>query len=366
MKMLQFRIRIERGLVAALLLLLTLQLTACRDDAKAEVCGQGEAYVIGGAELCMYEQAIVIETGFKCPKERPHRYDRENCTVCSDRELTESELSEADEAYRAEETACVSGQGRITSQESGPCPGTGSVTWTYDDVGNILTLTESHISSSSTCNSGSHTTSWTYDAAGNRISQTLNGKTTAWTYTYDADGNILTKTDERGLVTTFTYDADGNRLTTTGPYGDIWTYTYDADGNLLTEIDLDGNLTTYTYDADGNRLTEAHATWTITWTYDADGNMLTETQQTLADGEVVETYTYTYTYDADGNMLTATAPFASDSGVDPARWVTTTWTYDEAGNKLTQVDDYEGNTTTWTYECPAAGEGMSTPYKNLP
>jgi len=100
--MLQFRIRIERGLVAALLLLLTLQLTACRDDAKAEVCGQGEAYVIGGAELCMYEQAIVIETGFKCPKERPHRYDRENCTVCSDRELPESELREADAAYRAD------------------------------------------------------------------------------------------------------------------------------------------------------------------------------------------------------------------------------------------------------------------------
>ena len=52
------------------------------------------------------------------------------------------------------------------------------------------------------------------------------------TYTYDADGNVLTEI-VNGTTTTFTYDADGNIATATRS-GIVYDFTYDSDGNLLT------------------------------------------------------------------------------------------------------------------------------------
>jgi len=52
------------------------------------------------------------------------------------------------------------------------------------------------------------------------------------TYTYDADGNVVTETIN-GTTTTFTYDADGNIDTATRS-GIEYQFSYDADGNLLT------------------------------------------------------------------------------------------------------------------------------------
>jgi YD repeat-containing protein len=63
-------------------------------------------------------------------------------------------------------------------------------------------------------------------------------------------------TDALGRVTTFDYDGLGRTTAVTLPDPDgggalaapAWTYTFDAVGNLLTETEPLGNVTRYEYD----------------------------------------------------------------------------------------------------------------------
>jgi RHS repeat-associated protein len=106
----------------------------------------------------------------------------------------------------------------------------------------------------------------TYDAAGRRQSLTVNGVTTH--YSYDAAGQLTGFSRSDGRQASYDYDAAGNRKSlrrglqatpfVSGPLDQLLsaggtTYAYDADGNLVGRTDAAGS-TTVTYDAE-NRLT---------------------------------------------------------------------------------------------------------------
>ena len=106
----------------------------------------------------------------------------------------------------------------------------------------------------------------------------------------------------------YTYDANGNVLTDTNQDGQ-WVYTYDADSQLTQAVftpnaaDPDGltaqNLQ-YAYDAAGNRISET-VNGVVT-TYRVN-NMNEYTSSTTAG-----VGTTTYQYDADGNLTSALSP----------------------------------------------------------
>ena len=68
------------------------------------------------------------------------------------------------------------------------------------------------------------------------------------TYTFDADGNLKTQT-ENGVTTTYTYDIENRLIGVTKP-GESWAYSHDALGNRVGATH-NGQTTRYVTDPTG-------------------------------------------------------------------------------------------------------------------
>ena len=142
------------------------------------------------------------------------------------------------------------------------------------------------------------TVSMTYDVAGNQTSLSDPDAGTS-TYTYSADGILLTQTDGRGVETKFFYD-DLGRIKSKQVGMSTINYTYGTTGveNLrLVKETLDDKTVEYTHDEFGRVLTESRTvgdkgTYTFTHSYNAQNQL----SQTVYPGEL----TVSYQYDENG------------------------------------------------------------------
>ena len=198
----------------------------------------------------------------------------------------------------------------------------------------------------------------TYDASGNLLTRTDSlGRLT--TYTYNSFNEPLAITDARRVTTTNTYDARGNLTSTSTPCSSCTptaaqatTYTY-ADplhpGDVTAMTDADGKTWKYGYDAYGDRVSTADPLGDkSTSTYNPDGWLLTTVSpRGNAPGANPTSYTTTYSYQ---DPVTHTVDQFGDARTitDPLGHVTT-YGYDPDRNK-TSVTDPDGNTTTYTYD----------------
>ncbi|KQV47585.1 hypothetical protein ASE26_23505 [Duganella sp. Root198D2] len=147
-------------------------------------------------------------------------------------------------------------------------------------------------------------TTFSYDAAGNVLTKTLqattdatgtagfnavlSGKPQVWTYTYDNFGHVLTAKGPRtgvNATSTFTYDAQGNLSTQTNAAGHVTTYSnYDANGRAGRITDPNGLATDLSYTARGWISTVTVGSETTSYDYDGAGQV---TQVTLPDGSAI-------------------------------------------------------------------------------
>ena len=177
----------------------------------------------------------------------------------------------------------------------------------------------------------------TTDANGSQgFSATASGSPRTWTYTYNANGSVLTINGPRtdvSDVTTYTYytntDADfgkrGNVATITNAAGHTTSITaYNAHGQPLTMVDANGLRTTMTYDARQRLKTRTAGSETTTYDYDFAGQL---TKVTLPDGSFLS-----YSYDT-AHRLTAMQ--------------------DNLGNKIAYTLDAMGNRTVEEVRDPA-------------
>ncbi len=149
---------------------------------------------------------------------------------------------------------------------------------------------------------------YTLDAAGRLTSEARawGSSTDTLTYSYTNDDQLtgVTHSNSSFAAETFGFDANGNRNTSGYATGagnqttsdGTYTYAYDAEGNLVSRTAIaGGNTTTYSWDT-RNRLTSVvqtvgGTTTTTAYTYDALNRLIkvavngTTTRETLYDGQ---------------------------------------------------------------------------------
>jgi YD repeat-containing protein len=273
------------------------------------------------------------------------------------------------------------------SEEEAPgAPGGNSryTTFTYDNLNRMLTSsvlgakTGYWNGSSWAQETSAITTQYQYDANGNvvKLTDPLNGTTFSY---YDALGRKTAQVDAENYITTWTYNAEGNVLTehrydykvpaptstTTAPTptpnatNDRVTYfTYDLNGNRLSETRSTvlvhngaGAHTTvqaaiyYAYNGLGQVVRKTEATGDfVDYVYDAAGRLTVESRKAYQDftGAWV-TPTVDYYYNGVNNLSRTRQRGSGDSAER-----VTIYGYD--GDKLRWVADAEGNYRYYWYD----------------
>lgn len=218
---------------------------------------------------------------------------------------------------------------------------------TYDLVGNLVTQSRATASGDRVSQ-----TVYTYDLLNRKETETDPLGYTV-TYGYDDVGNLLSVKDKRNNSTTHTYDELDNRVTTTDPNGDSLSFEYDLVGNRTKETDKKGHVTARAYDV-LNRETrvERNDLVILQNEYDEVGNLITETD---AKGNVTvrvydsanrvielsreESSLTRYAYDRMGNRTAECDPESR----------ATNWRYDVRGRQIFAINNL-GQTTTYAYD----------------
>ncbi len=212
-------------------------------------------------------------------------------------------------------------------------------TYTYDGEGRVATMTRP-IGNRAGQIPAAHTWSYTYDADGNEITRSFPGIGTTST-TYDEQSRVTAVTDPLGRMTRTEYDAEGRVSARVDPGGRRTETTYDALGRAVSTKDPLGHVTTTEFDALGRRTARVTALGNrTTWTYDPDGRV---TSVVDPRGNTVnqnpDDYKTTFTYDQAGNPTQAQDPLGHQ----------TTTSYDNAGRTV-GVTDANGNVTGYGYD----------------
>jgi YD repeat-containing protein len=117
--------------------------------------------------------------------------------------------------------------------------------------------------------------------------QTLAGAELSALSTYDAAGNLLSRTDPEDARATYAYDGRGRRTRVVDPDLGEHRLFYDATSNLVAHAYPDGKTARFTFDLAGRSLTEDHdgdgkPEVTRTWDTNTD-----DSRDALARGKLV-------------------------------------------------------------------------------
>jgi RHS repeat-associated protein len=174
-----------------------------------------------------------------------------------------------------------------------------NTTYVYDSLSQLLTVL--HKAGTVTLDG----TGYTYDNAGNRTAKTNYLSNITEQYTYDPTYQLTQVTQGATTTESYSYDAVGNRLSSLGmsPYvynssnevtsTSAATFSYDGNGNMVTKADSSGT-TTYNWDFE-DRLTSVvlPSSGTVTFKYDPFGRRI---QKTSSSG------TTNYLYDGANSI----------------------------------------------------------------
>jgi RHS repeat-associated protein len=205
-------------------------------------------------------------------------------------------------------------------------------TVTYDANDNIVGKTDPY----------NYKTSFAYDEL-NRLEEKTEPQGSARTrYGYDVLGRLASVTDPRNLVTSYTNNWLDHPDKITSPDTGVTVKTYDAAGNVKTSKDARGQTTTYEYDALNRQVKATHADGSvIIFGYDQGANGKGH-RTSMSD----PTGTTSWTYDGHGHVIGRTQTVGAVT-------LTTSWTYDATTGRLTGMTYPSGYKILYTYDAGA-------------
>ncbi len=133
---------------------------------------------------------------------------------------------------------------------------------TYNTLGELTNYSASYTTT------GIYNAAYSHDALG-RITQkveTVNGVAATYGYSYDPAGRLSAVSKDSAPFSTYSYDSNGNRTAHTGP---SVSASYDAQDRLTSY-----GANTYSYTANGELLSKTNGTGVTSYQYDALGNLL--------------------------------------------------------------------------------------------
>lgn len=263
-------------------------------------------------------------------------------------------------------------------------PAVGCTTYTYDNMGRPLTVTDGdgrvttkHYDPDGnvdfSVDADNNRTSYTHDPAG-QLTVTSRPDTTTVKSNYWPDGTVEDQIDAANSDTHYAYDSLGHLTGVTDPNNRVTGYTNDAVGNLLVRSDpgVSGCVTSsttkgctiYTYDAanevTGINYNDPGVTPNITAvSYDGNGRRTSMTEQ--VHGSTTNTVASTWAYDSLGRTTSATDINSKTSGYTydnrsnltsityPGATGTVNRAFDPAG-RVQSISDWLGNTTSYSYD----------------
>lgn len=270
-------------------------------------------------------------------------------------------------------------------------------TYLYGEAAHVSTTSNSGVSYANALTgiideNGKRYANYNYDASGRAYSETLaeGADATSLVYTVDGSGNptFTVVTEPNGTARTYNFTTVLGVVKSTGqnqPAGSgcsatASNLTYDANGNVATKTDFNGYLTQYGYDTnrnlettrteglngDGTSRTEARTittSWHPTWRLP-----LVETTYNGATASGTPIYKITRSYDTHGNLtqITETDPVRSRT-----RTTNTSYTYSSIASGLIVQKVVDGaradvnDITTYSYFDANATCAASTNYPNI-
>lgn len=210
-------------------------------------------------------------------------------------------------------------------------PGTNDNSYTYNAEGKLLTAGNSDAA-----------ITFTYDSTYRVKSETLNGKTTNYTYNAANGKRYIAYPGGRGIEENYNYR---NALTAIKEGGSTMAgFSYDAADRLIAKNYTNSVVSAYSYDQAGRVMTLSHKKGSDTvaifnHTYDYEGNrMLEEKKHRTSNSQV-------YLYDDDDRLISYKEGVLVSNAI-PSPVTQTQYNYDGPGNRTTIVKD--AATTTYT------------------
>lgn len=205
--------------------------------------------------------------------------------------------------------------------------------------------------------------SFSFDKLSRLVSVT-NPLSQARTVTYESRGLPSGIAVPNGIAASFAWSDLGTLASITDPNGNIWTGAYDNLGRLVSKTDPLTQAVSFTYDTRDRLAGITSGVGTVSITRDTVGR---ETQRQYSDGTAIN-LTYddasritggdglSVGYDAAGRIVNSNGIVIGRDDIGRIASVAytpsniVTYSYDPARGLLTQISDWTGATTTFTYD----------------